>query len=228
MSSWTVKLRIQEQIEPQPHSQCMFLKQLALSHVLMDELGSYKCHQSSSAKPSCSHHVPDAMNSRATLSISLCTYSATESSEFGGQLPGRWKKGNSFQPGLLPSSHDVEGNHRWAAKKGREEHDKGVRKTEALKEWSFVRWVFTLILALFLIKGWDSELGGLARRSEQFTCGSVSHNQLPVCWRGLVVPATQLPRGWLSSWCKKSAVARFETDTPVNMSTAGKVSNSLY
>lgn len=77
--------------------------------------------KSSSAKPSCSHCVPAAVNSRATLSISLCTYSAPESTGFGDELPGRWKKGNSFQPGLL-----LLGNHRWAAKNGREEHDKGV------------------------------------------------------------------------------------------------------
>lgn len=194
----------------------------------MDELGSYKCHQSLSAKPSGSHCVPATVNSRAALSVSLCTYSAIESGGFGGQQPGRWKKGNSFQPGVLLLSHDVEGNHRWAAKKGREKHDKRVRKTEALKEWGFIRWVFTLILALFLIKGWDSQLGGLARRSEQSTCRSTLYNQFPVCWRGLVLLAALLLWGWLSSWCKKSAAARFETDTPVNMSTAGKVSNSLY
>lgn len=78
------------------------------------------------------------------------------------------------------------------------------------------------------LRGWDSELGGLAKRSEQCTCRTTSQDQLPVHGTGLGVSATWLLCSWLTSWHKESVVAGFKTDTLVNMSTAGKVSTSLY
>lgn len=137
-----------------------------------------------------------------------------------GSLPMEMERVVSFLAGLLLSSCDVVGNHRWDAKinQVRKKHYKGL---------VFNHWVVCFnssALADWGVGPWAERLGYKSRAvhlQEDFT--SLASSVLDkTC-----VSATRLLCSWLNSLHRKSVVARSGTETPISMSTSGKVSKSL-
>lgn len=84
-------------------------------------------------------------------------------------------------------SRDAEGNHWGDAKRVAKGMSKESRRQKFCKEGGSADGSLVSVLVLWLTKGWDSELGGLVKRSEQCTWRSTSQDQLPAYWTGLVL-----------------------------------------
>lgn len=155
MSSQTVKLRTQEQVQLQPHSQCMFLKQRAQSHVLIHELGCCvtRVHQQSLHVLTVSLllWIQEPLSPFLFApTVPLRAVGLESSSQGGGRREIASSQGCCFCRMILRAT--TGGLQKRVGKSMTKE---SRRQKHWKSEVSSDKW-FTLILALFLIKGWDS------------------------------------------------------------------------